>query len=85
MAWANSLAIWAKRAQINPMVAGIEAAAGDAVGGGRGVVHDGRVDEGRRGVGRRRSQSVFDRHSVPQAAEKLWEASGPASSPPLTS
>ena len=67
------------------MVAGIEAAAGDAVGGGRGVVHDGRVDEGRRGVGRRRSRSAFDRRSAPQAAEKLWEASGPASSPPLTS
>ena len=67
------------------MVVGVEAAAGYAVAGGRGVVQGGRVDEGRRGAGRRRSQSVFDRRSVPQAAEKLWEASGPASSPPLTS
>ena len=67
------------------MVAGIEAAAGDAVGGGYGGVQDGRVDEGRRGVSRSRCRTAFDRRSVPQAAEKLWEASGPASSPPLTS
>ncbi len=67
------------------MVTDIEDAAGDAAAGGCGVVQDGRVDEGRRGVGRRRSRSVFDRRSVPQAAEKLWEAAGPASSSPLTS
>ena len=66
------------------MVVGVEAAAGYAVAGGRGVVQDGRVDEGRRGVGRSRCRTAFDRRSVPLAAWKLWEAAGPASPPPLT-
>ena len=67
------------------MVVGVEDAARDAVAGGRGVVQDGRVDEGRRGVGRSRCRTAFDRRSAPQAALKLWEAAGPASTPPLTS
>ena len=72
-------------AQINPMVAGAEVSAGDAAGGGCGGVQGGRVEEGRRGVGRSRCRTAFDRLSVPQAAWKLWEAAGSASPPPLTS
>ena len=60
MAWANSRARWAKMAQINPMVAGIEAAVEDAAGGGCGSAQDGRVDEGRR-VGRPQMQPVGSR------------------------
>jgi hypothetical protein len=54
MAWVVGFPRWAKMAQINTMVVGVEAAAGDAAAGGRGAVQDGRVDEGRRGVGRSR-------------------------------
>ena len=85
MAWVVGFPRWPKTAQIHPMMAGAEVAAGDAAGGGCGGVHDGRVDEGRRGVSRSRCRTAFDRHSVPQAAWKLWEAAGPASPTPLTS
>ena len=55
MAWMVGFPRWPKIAQIHPMMAGTEDAAGDAAGGGCGGVHGGRVEEGRRGVGRRRS------------------------------
>ena len=67
------------------MVAVIETAAGDAVGGGCGAVQDGPFDEGRR-VGRHQPQlNRFRSRSAPLAADKLWKAAGPASPPPLTS
>ena len=84
MAWVVGFPRWPKIAQIHPMMAGAEVSAGDAAGGGCGGVQDGRVEEGRRGVGRSRCRSAFDRPWVPQAAEKVWEAAVAASSPPLT-
>ena len=55
MAWVVGCPRWPKMTQIDPMVAGIEAAAEDAAAGGRGAVQDGPFDEGRR-VGRHQLQ-----------------------------